>query len=93
MQVTFDSTHYVSEDAHTVMLCHRGKTYDLAESAACRVINNGWAHEDKSYGQKLFEFVSESLNPITAQQVLDEIEKGMLREGFVKPGTSTERAT
>ncbi len=49
MELTFLETRQISEDGHNLRRCEKGKTYEIADTAACHALRMGWAFNSMFY--------------------------------------------
>lgn len=65
MLITMLGTHRLSEDGVKIIVCEKGKTYDLADTCATHCLNKGWAYtaEPEKYFEDWFEDFKKSIQP------------------------------
>lgn len=68
MKITMLQTRRVSEDGHTTRKLVKGETYDIAHTAACHALNNGWAfNAEPSTGDKIMDAMLDAFDRIVAK--------------------------
>lgn len=64
MEVTMLETRRVCEDGRSLRLCEAGQTYDLADTAARMLINEGYAFEPRCRAKEPWEIMAATLDLI-----------------------------
>lgn len=71
MLITMLGTHRLSEDGFKIIVCEKGKTYDLADTCATHCLNKCWAYnaEPEKDFDNWFEEFKNSLHPPSKEQM------------------------